>query len=91
MPITLWFYFGRRFVALAAPLFAVIFFLIYAADLIELLRRGANSAQATAGGLAYLALLRAPPAESGHRGADGSSIVRSATAWPRLVPPCLSE
>ncbi len=49
MPITLWFYFGRRFIGLAVPLFAVIFFLIYAADLIELLRRGANSAQATAG------------------------------------------
>jgi lipopolysaccharide export system permease protein len=60
MPITLWFYFGRRFIGLAVPLFAVIFFLIYAADLIELLRRGASSAQATAGSLAYLALLRAP-------------------------------
>jgi lipopolysaccharide export system permease protein len=60
MPILLSLYFARRFLSLAMALFAIIFFLVYAADLIELLRRGADSAKATAGGLAYLAALRTP-------------------------------
>ena len=60
MPTILSLYFARRFLGLLFALFAIIFFLVYAADLIELLRRGADSARATAGGLAYLAALRTP-------------------------------
>ncbi len=60
MPATLAIYLGRRYFAVALPLFGVIFFLIYAVDLIELFRRGADSSRASAGALAFLALLRTP-------------------------------
>ncbi len=60
MPATLALYLGRRYLAFALPLFGMIFFLIYAVDLIELFRRGADSSKASAGALALLALLRTP-------------------------------
>jgi hypothetical protein len=59
-PWVLAIYFARRFLLVAVAFFVVILLLIYTADLIELLRRGAESTNATAGRLAFLALLRAP-------------------------------
>ena len=53
-------YFARRFAATMLAAFLIVFALIYTVDLVELLRRGADSPAVHGSALAWLAFLRTP-------------------------------
>ena len=53
-------YLAVRFLRSVAAVFGILFLIIYLGDFVELLRRASDAQRASAGLLAYLALLRTP-------------------------------